>query len=305
MKRIHITTGDPNGIGLEIALKSLIDKPVEKNIQFILWRSPESSPSLKPLLEKVYKKFQTSSVNQFEESSSSLLDIQSDVHPAMWVKKSALLCLENPSHCLVTAPLSKTLIQTHPECSSFRGHTDLLKSVSSSKGVMCFLGEKFNVVLLTDHIPLKNISLDRAQINVVVDLILKKSLALGFSNKPIGLLGLNPHAGEEGLLGKEETQILSSIVKQHPSSVEGPLVPDVAFQENFWNKYSCYLCLYHDQGLIPFKMIHKNQGVHVTLGLPFVRTSVDHGTAKDIFGQNKANSSSMSKAIQKAITLMG
>ena len=124
--------------------------------------------------------------------------------------------------------------------------------------------------------------------------------------KPMALVGLNPHAGEKGLIGKFESEslkpVLTQIKKKH--SVEGPLVPDAAFFEDNWKKYSTYVCLYHDQGLIPFKMVHgQDSGVHLTLGLPFIRTSVDHGTAKNIFGKNKANPNSMIEAVDWAIKL--
>ena len=121
--------------------------------------------------------------------------------------------------------------------------------------------------------------------------------------KPLALVGLNPHAGEDGLIGREEVWF-REVMKASRLPVEGPLVPDAAFLPQNWDKYSVYVCPYHDQGLIPFKMIHGFQsGVHLTLGLPFVRTSVDHGTAKDLFGKGKANPGSMLEALRAAIHL--
>jgi 4-hydroxy-L-threonine phosphate dehydrogenase PdxA len=118
------------------------------------------------------------------------------------------------------------------------------------------------------------------------------------------LLGLNPHAGEKGIIGSEEGQVFShalSSVRAAGMKVFGPLSPDAAFMKENWKQYSLYVCCYHDQGLIPFKMIHgQDDGVHVTVGLPFIRTSVDHGTAKDIFGKNRANPQSMLAAIKLA-----
>ena len=121
--------------------------------------------------------------------------------------------------------------------------------------------------------------------------------------KKIGCLGLNPHAGEGGLIGQEDI-----LIKQHLRKwggyIEGPLVPDVTFQKKYWPRYFTYLCIYHDQGLIPFKMIHEKQSLQLSLGLPFVRTSVSHGCAKDIFNSNKADPQSMTLAISKAITML-
>jgi 4-hydroxythreonine-4-phosphate dehydrogenase len=127
------------------------------------------------------------------------------------------------------------------------------------------------------------------------------------ASRPLALLGLNPHAGEEGIIGDTEKKIHHSVIesaRERGVKIEGPLVPDAAFFEKNWSEYSVYIANYHDQGLIPFKMIHgQESGIHLTMGLPFVRTSVDHGTAKDIFGKNKADASSMTLAIEWAIRL--
>ncbi|MEK6554999.1 MAG: 4-hydroxythreonine-4-phosphate dehydrogenase PdxA, partial [Bdellovibrionota bacterium] len=127
------------------------------------------------------------------------------------------------------------------------------------------------------------------------------------AKKPLALVGLNPHSGEGGLIGNEEISVLNPVLKslnEKGLKIEGPLVPDSAFLKTNWKKYSFFICPYHDQALIPFKMIHgQDMGVHMTLGLPFVRTSVDHGTAKDIFNKNKANPGSMIDAIKWAMQL--
>ncbi|MES2962733.1 MAG: 4-hydroxythreonine-4-phosphate dehydrogenase PdxA, partial [Bdellovibrionota bacterium] len=118
---------------------------------------------------------------------------------------------------------------------------------------------------------------------------------------------LNPHAGEEGLIGESELDVHAkalAFAAEKKIAVEGPLVPDAAFFEKNWKRYSVFVANYHDQGLIPFKMIHgQESGIHVTMGLPFVRTSVDHGTAKDIFGKDKADPRSMYQALEWAIRL--
>ena len=166
---------------------------------------------------------------------------------------------------------------------------------------LCFLGEKFNVVLLTDHVPLKKVHVTSHQLISCMENVLLFQKQFFKSKKPIGLLGINPHAGEHGILGTEEIGIFKPVLKKYNTKIRGPLVPDIAFDQKNWKKFSFYICTYHDQGLIPFKMIHPHQGVHTTLGLPFIRTSPVHGTAEDIFGQNKANSQSMEQAISSAI----
>lgn len=300
MKQIHIVTGDVDGIGLEVSLKALKSIGVVKNIQFYLWRGPG-----KDLLLKKDFPFHVSKVGQFcEVPSAQLVEICSSDSPVLWVKKASQLCLEDvKNRALVTAPLSK--IQIKKDGFNFKGHTDLLKKLFGCPFLfMCFLGEKFNVVLLTDHEPLSQVKITPSLLKKGLEqtLLFRKKLSL---TRPIGVLGLNPHAGEEGLLGAEEQNIFSSVLNQYSKKdVKGPLVPDIAFQPQNWSQYSFYLCAYHDQGLIPFKMVHPQRGIQTTLGLPFVRTSVDHGTAKDIFGQNKASFLSMEKAIETALSFL-
>jgi len=255
--------------------------------------------------DKFYSSFQVSGTNQFQEiQSADLIEICSSDAPVLWVKKASQICLKNPQTCaLVTAPLSK--VQIKKDGFDFKGHTDMLKKLCGCPFLfMCFLGEKFNVVLLTDHQPLSTVKITPSllQEGIKQTLLFRKKLSL---TKPVGVLGVNPHAGEEGILGSEEQNIFVDVLRPYnKEDVIGPLVPDTAFQPSNWCKYSFYLCAYHDQGLIPFKMTHHQEGVQTTLGLPFVRTSVDHGTAKDIFGQDKANFLSMKKAIETAISFL-
>jgi 4-hydroxy-L-threonine phosphate dehydrogenase PdxA len=135
-----------------------------------------------------------------------------------------------------------------------------------------------------------------------------KNFLRGGDRKPIGILGLNPHAGDSGLIGQEEKLVIQPAVeklKKNGFLVEGPLSPDAAFFPPSWKRYCFYVATYHDQGLIPFKLAHQHSGAHLTLGLPIWRTSVDHGTAKDIYGKNLANPQSMVDAIKWSILLSG
>ena len=173
---------------------------------------------------------------------------------------------------------------------------------------MGFIGKKFNVVLATGHCPTETVETKLQSVNMAkfFELCLesRKLLKPSLRNKPLGVLGLNPHSGDNGIIGKYEIETLQPLLRKFSKKeVHGPLIPDVAFSPKNWNKYSFFVALYHDQGLIPFKMIHGFQGVHITLGLPIKRCSVDHGTAKDIFGKNIANPSSMSDAIKFGIKL--
>jgi 4-hydroxythreonine-4-phosphate dehydrogenase len=309
--KIAITTGDVDGIGFEVAAKALSKIGPQKNAQFILWRSENSEKKYLKLLDTKFKRIVVDDLKQaLQIDGNYLVEIVSDESPAKWVEDSAKAAMQSKIHALATAPLSKTSIQD----AGYKdlGHTDILKRISKTKSVhMGFAGEHFNVVLATGHLPLKKVPSHLsfstvAQAILSADL-LRKNLPQSKKNKPIAVLGLNPHAGEQGLIGNEEQLIfanLQAFAKEQKIPIVGPLVPDAAFFKENWNRFSAYVALYHDQGLIPFKMIHgQDSGVHISLGLPFVRTSVDHGTAKDIFGKNKANPNSMIDAIRWAIKL--
>ena len=319
MRFIHITTGDLDGVGLEVALKALSKTGPIKGTQFVLWRPALAPKEMLPLLNKQFKqvtikttkllhKSKTSSFlnflklnhsalyNKYKTTSGVLWDLALLEQPTHYVLRAGHFCLKNPrKEVLLTGPLSKTQMQK--EGFKERGHTGLLQKISGAPYVyMCFLGEYFNVTLLTGHIPLKKVAWSQESLNHCIKLCLNMKNHLLPLRKKIGVLGLNPHAGEAGLLGTEEITLKTTLNKW-PNQVEGPLVPDTAFFKKNWPRFFMYICLYHDQGLIPFKMIHGQKSFQLSLGLPFTRVSVSHGTAKDIYGQNKADPESMAQAL--------
>jgi 4-hydroxythreonine-4-phosphate dehydrogenase len=315
--KISITTGDADGIGLEIAEKALLRLGPQPNVHFLIWRSADSFPKT---LKKLGKKFSVLSFNTAEDglkyflspqmNSRFLVEVVSHESPALWVETTARWCFEKNIHAMVTGPISKTEIYR----AGLRdmGHTDILKRISKTPDVfMGFIGREFNVLLATAHIPVERISatlkVDTLTKALMAANQLRSMLSSSLRKRPIALLGLNPHAGEAGLIGKEEALVFPALIKfarQKQIPLWGPLVPDAAFQQENWKKSSVYLAMYHDQGLIPFKLVHgQDNGVHVSVGLPFVRTSVDHGTAKDIFAKSRANPASMIDAIQACIRL--
>lgn len=315
-QKVAITTGDSDGIGTEITSKALYQlkkhKPsLIKNRQFFIWRS-KACPltEIKRIQQSVfsYKKVCSWQEAFKVPSQYHLVDIESDTPPPKWVEESALLAKSGKLDALVTAPLSKESLQNAGFLD--KGHTDILKRTDGHTDIfMSFIGSQFAVVLLTDHIPVCQVSQKLSLKQISKGLIHAWSLQKIFfkKTKPIGLLGLNPHAGEKGLLGSEEQNLFLPAIKAIKKDVlvKGPLVPDVAFQSQQRKTCNVFVASYHDQGLIPFKSLHKSHtGVQITLGLNFVRTSVDHGTAKDIFGKNKANPQSMIKAIETALHLL-
>ncbi|MDZ4677280.1 MAG: 4-hydroxythreonine-4-phosphate dehydrogenase PdxA [Oligoflexia bacterium] len=315
--RIAITSGDAHGIGPEVVAKALNKIGPRKNVQFLLWRNSEFP---KRDLQRIKKEFKLISTNSWAEaltkmpsSNKELVDICLNSNPATWVEEAASACFFKHLDGLATAPLSKPTIKA----SGLKdiGHTDILKRISKTQNVyMTFLGSEFNVMLATGHCPISQVSSKLSAHSIETAVLsatrfIKTLHHLGVKNiikKPLGVLGLNPHAGDAGLIGNEEFEFIQPVLerlKEQKVALEGPLVPDSAFTPNHWARYSLYLALYHDQGLIPFKTVHGQKGVHVTWGLPFVRTSVDHGTAFDIAGLDKADATSMRLAIEWALKL--
>lgn len=316
-KKVAITTGDPSGIGFEVTAKALaaFSKENSKPVLFFIFRNYQQEKKQGryfKLIDQNWTRvtffsldlaliFSNSLTRKDLQNKKILIDLSLKSSAADWVFETARACSYKLLDSLVTAPLSKTLVKKSGY--SQLGHTGIFRSLFPKHPMhMGFVGKDFNVLLVTDHIPLSKVAtaLNSKSIRaaLISALILKKALA---SRKDIAVLGLNPHAGEAGLIGHNE-QIL---FKRLPRGFVGPLVPDAAFLKKNWTRFCLFVCAYHDQGLIPFKMHHgQDSGVHVTLGLPFVRTSVDHGTAFDIFNKDLANSASMLEAIYFNLKLL-
>lgn len=314
-RRYAITTGDEDGIGLEVTYKALLSAKLPRGVQIFVFQSSRTPKFLERLQKKIEKKFKTAHIacgvfrgTEIFKSSAQIVFLKCSSAPTQWVLDAAGLCLSGQFAALITGPLSKVSI--HEFGLKQVGHTEILKTLSNSKNLnMAFLGKHFHVVLASGHIALSDVSkkltVDVLKVAIARANALRGVLPTRQRTKPLALVGLNPHAGELGLIGNEEQDVFRKAFRWAHSrkiTMIGPLVPDAAFLRKNWSQYSVFICPYHDQGLIPFKMIHgAESGVHITLGLPFVRTSVDHGTAKDLFGLNKANPNSMADAIKWAI----
>ena len=293
MKTIAVTTGDIDGIGLEVTVGALLNLPVAKSFQYVVYKSSKTPLFLKKKMALVKKKYPESRLNFIEREDS----------PADWVYECGQLAYQNKISAIVNGPLSKTEI--HRAGYSEVGHTEIYKRICRTKNVyMFFLGRHFHVALATGHLPVKDVAAHLT--TKIIEDVLHKVNAFnnnlyGAKNRlPVYLVGMNPHAGEGGIIGSEELQILIPAIQRlsrEKVKVLGPLVPDAAFLKKSWSTPAIYVCAYHDQGLIPFKMVHGHSGAHLTLGLPFIRTSVDHGTAKDIYGKNIADPTSMQDAL--------
>lgn len=300
--RLAITTGDPSGIGKRVACHALSRLKPRKNVQFLIWTDPK---------EKLFKVhgFQVLSFSTVQEALKSpfketqILKINCQGGPGEHLKLAGRLCLNKTISALITGPVRKKLLEKYKA----RGQTDLLKKLCHTKeAYMCFRGRFFNVILWTDHIPLKKISINPKTFKNFLNLSLssRNLLPESLRTKPLGLLGLNPHAGEDGLLGNEEITFLNPAIKSFSSKdIQGPLSPDVAFLKKHWKHYSFFIALYHDQGLIPFKMQHFHKGFAQTLGLPFLRLGVGHGTGQGLKTKN-ISSDSFLNALREAVRLI-
>jgi 4-hydroxythreonine-4-phosphate dehydrogenase len=318
MKRLVLTCGDVNGIGPEISVK-LLYKISQKPQRQIIFCCPynvflETCNSLKIRLEHVSIK----KIESIEQIQNQLIIFDTGNVKVSFGKISkvagriAFMALEHAikiidagyTDTIVTAPISKESI--HLTGFNFPGHTEYLAhKADCKKFMMMFISSKLKCALATVHIPIKEVSkkLNKNLLKNHLNLLhtsLQKDF--GIHNPKIAVLGLNPHAGENSTIGKEETLIKQAIDESNSDSL-GPFVPDAFFGNHLYKNYNMTLGMYHDQILIPFKMLDFAKGVNFTAGLPFVRTSPDHGTGFDIAGQNKANFSSIESAYNWAIKI--
>lgn len=293
-KTYLITPGELSGIGLEITLKAL--SSIEINDSYIFYTK---EVLLHAHSQKISLNFDPLKISEVQTGlKPGVYFIDSQKEPVDWFKEACSLCAQYPRElALITGPLTKASFKD----SKILGHTEYLRSLyKNSPLFMTFFGEAYNCLLLNDHIPLGEVSSSISQEKI------KEALELiaPFSNsKKNALLGLNPHAGEGGLLGSEELNIHNSVCSEQ-DSLEGPLSPDGFFSEDLYRKYNFIIANYHDQGLIPFKLINGFKASQATLGLPFVRTSVDHGTSEALYMKFTANPESMIHAIELAQNLL-
>src|SRR5664279_6597223 len=323
---IGISIGDLNGIGTELAIKTLSDNrlleictPIlfasNKLINFYRKSIPDSTfnyQHIKDLSRPFHK--QVNLYNCWEEEVAINPGQLTDTGGAYAIKSliAAVEALKSKKiDALVTAPIHKKNIQS-PDF-AFTGHTPYLKHAFGVKDVLMLMSsDNFRVGLVTEHVPVSEIARNITRENILSKLnIMKDSLMRDFGiDKPrIAVLGLNPHAGDDGLIGKEEEEIIKPAIKDFKQGnsnviVFGPYSADAFFARGQYEKFDAVLAMYHDQGLIPFKSLALGEGVNYTAGLSGVRTSPDHGVAFDIAGKNKADEASFREAIFKCIDII-
>jgi len=282
--RIAITSGDPAGIGPEIARKAAGDPRVRKVCEPIVYGPPAGS-TFKP-----GELSADAGRAAYETLCSAVGDARAGVVAA-----------------IATAPVNKLAFARAGL--PWKGHTDLLAHLTGSTRVaMMFWSEPLKVVLATIHIPLASVTnaLTRELMDDIIELSARELPRFGLEKPRLAVAGLNPHAGEEGLLGHEERKVLRPAIEtaqKRGIRIDGPFPGDTVFGRAVRGEFDAVIACYHDQGLIPVKLLAFGRAVNVTLGLPIIRTSVDHGTAFDIAGKNIADPSSMIEATLLAAKL--
>ena len=324
---IGITMGDRLGIGPEVLVKALADVELRGRARFLIFGMHDVLELAADQAELPPFWWREPYDAALRVGSGVLLADFDDVPPPAaggergpdelageasfrFVDAAANLLKAGVLDALVTGPISKQA--WHLARRRFMGHTDLLaRRFEARRVTMSFIAGALRVALASDHVPLFELR-NQFTIGLVhqpIDL-LNDALRdwFGIERPRIGVLGLNPHAGEQGLLGDEEQRIIEPalvMARQTNIDVEGPLPPDTAFTPDVLKRYDGIVDMYHDQGLIPVKYLGVEQGVNVTLGLPFVRTSPDHGTAFDIAGTGRADPASLVAALRMARRLAG
>lgn len=307
-KKVAITIGDPAGIGPEVALKAVTDASVLDICaplligDRIVLEQAVSHLNIDIDLGR-YDIVGTGAVTAADFSRCSASDIGGHASVS-YIKKAVQLAQMKIVDAVVTAPITKESLKIagYP----WPGHTELLAELTGTdRYAMMLCGGPLRVILVTIHTALKNVPglITHARVLDTIQLAQTACAMLGIAEPRIAVAGLNPHAGEAGLFGNEEETAIAPAVAEAQSlgmPVDGPFPPDTLFHKVYNGEYDIVVCMYHDQGLIPLKMIAFDSGVNVTIGLPIIRTSPDHGTAYNIAWKGIANPSSMIEAIKLA-----
>ena len=323
--KVGITHGDVNGVGYEILLKAFSDARILELFHPIVYGSSKSASYHRKVLNSDAMNFHI--ISKVEESHEGKVNLVNCVREEIKIElgsasseagESAYTALDiacrdlanGKIDLLVTLPINKDSIQN--DQFQFPGHTEFLEerfASSGEKALMIMATETMRVALATAHIPLSEVSSKLSKELIMeklktLDQTLKRDFRI--ENPRIAVLGLNPHAGENGLLGKEETEIIAPAVKEAQDQwilCAGPFAADGFFGSGRFKEFDAILAMYHDQGLIPFKTLAMDAGVNFTAGLPIVRTSPDHGTAYDIAGKNLASDESFRQAIYMGVDI--
>lgn len=314
---IGITLGDFNGVGPEVIIKALNDNRITRLLTPVIYADGKIISYYRKQLDlQSFNYNQVRSVDKIQHKKVNVINLgefDGEVTPGTgtaesgkYAVESIRKCLEDLKaghlHAMVTAPLSKELVQS--ETFKFPGHTEFLTAEDGAKDSLMFLiAEDLRVGVVTGHIPLREVAqaVTKERLKSKLDLMLKSlKKDFGIKKPRVAVLGLNPHAGENGVLGDEEVKTIGPVIKDFRDNghlVFGPYPADGFFGSGQYQQFDGILAMYHDQGLIPFKNMAFESGVNFTAGLSFVRTSPDHGTAFGLAGKGTADETSIRSAM--------
>jgi 4-hydroxythreonine-4-phosphate dehydrogenase len=320
--KVGITIGDVAGIGPEVIIKTFLDERIFKHCTPVLFANPKVIGFYKKSIE--FENLRYSTIKDFSHLSANTLNIslawenefeiipgkpdQASGKAALASLEAAVAALkEKQIDILVTAPINKHVIQN--ESFKYPGHTQYLQEQFGEKDSLMFMiSDDLKIGVVCDHVPIQKVP-EKIKTQTILSKLklMDESLRVdfGIERPKIAVLGLNPHAGDNNLIGTEESEIIIPAIAEAKKSgilVTGPYAADGFFGSCKYLAFDAILAMYHDQGLIPFKFLAQD-GVNYTAGLPIVRTSPDHGTAEDIAGKNKASEESFRSAIYKAIDI--
>ncbi len=304
---IGITCGDVNGIGPEIAQKAVMSPHWEKAVKFT-FIGPNTLPFLKKTNNSGGQGFSEIWTIPFnDELRPGSITANASITAVLAIKRAVRGCLDGKLDAMVTAPICKEGLKLADI--PYPGHTEMIAKLTGTKRYgMMLMGKGLRVMLATRHLPLRQVpdALTEKKIKEAIELTGEALQFFGYKNGRIGVCGLNPHAGDGGVLGNEEFKKIAPAIQaaqKNGLNAVGPIPADVIFFQTLKNQYDAVVAMYHDQGLAPLKMHAFDCGVNLTLGLPILRTSPDHGTAFNIAGKEIASANSMIAAIQTAFEL--
>ena len=308
-KKIAITLGEPAGIGTELVIqlahKRQLDNCIIIGDQSLLQQHIHKHQLLLTINSSKDNHYRIDCHHIPLKDTVQLgqLNVNNAPYVLELLDYAAQGCMDGIYSAMVTCPLHKGII--NDSGLTFTGHTEYLAQLSDTENVvMMLLNQYMRVALVTTHMPLKEVAkhITEKNLTTVLDiLIADMQKKFGIQAPKIAVCGLNPHAGEDGHLGMEEIEIINPLIKKYQAKgqqISGSIPADTLFTTEKLKNYDAVLAMYHDQGLAPLKYAGFGKSVNITLGLPFIRTSVDHGTALDIAGKNVANSNSLFEAIK-------
>jgi 4-hydroxythreonine-4-phosphate dehydrogenase len=303
---IAITIGDPAGVGPEIVVKALADRELATLARWLVvgdGRVLEMAERIAGTKLEAAERVDVDTLGDLKDFRFGRLDARCGQAAVDYVRVATELCLAGKAEAMVTAPINKEAVTLSGR--SFSGHTEYIAELcGASESRMLLASERLSTIHVTTHVPLRQAcDLTSERVARTIELGDEAMKLLGFAQPRIAVCGLNPHAGEHSLFGVEDQQVIVPAIQAARAkgiACSGPHAPDSIFVQAVRGAYDLVVAMYHDQGHIPMKLIDFEGTVNVSLGIPIIRTSVDHGTAFDIAGTNQADPRSMKQAMRMA-----